>query len=297
MKKINSTIIVALLFLCQISYAQLTILSGPEDGTYYRLIQDINKALKTDDADAVTNVPSSGAADNFHRIADPDSPYKIALIQSDYLPYMKVADARDKTKKTDNLFVVLPMANEEIHVVTRKSKGLTGLKDLAEKTVSIGSLGQGTHVTATLIKDRSKVSWSSRNFHFEMSFQDLIRDYIDAFIIVGSSPLKMLQLDPKAFVDQLALVPLEDFNDWAKYYEPMVISKDSYKWLEQDINTFGVKSVLVVNKSKLTPTEVTELETLVAGIKSNLPTLIEKGHPKWKEIDFNSWDSADWPTY
>ena len=58
-----------------------------------------------------------------------------------------------------------------------------------------------------------------------------------------------------------------------------------------------MRSVLIVNKSKLDASDVEALNKLVNGIKSNLPELIKIGHPKWKEVDFNNWVSSDWPLY
>ena len=133
MKKLHFTLTLVILFLCQFTFAQLTILSGPEYGSYHRFIEDINNVLKTDISDAVINKTSSGAVNNFRQITDPDSPYKIAMMQSDYLYYMKAKDAKDNTQITDNLFVLLPIASEEIHFVTLESKGYTGLKSLPKK--------------------------------------------------------------------------------------------------------------------------------------------------------------------
>ena len=116
-------------------------------------------------------------------------------------------------------------------------------------------------------------------------------------MIVGSAPIQKLDLDPEAMVEELDLLNLENFNDWANYYQPMVISKDTYKWLDNDVNTFGVKAVLVINKSKLSETEIAELNKLVKGIKSNIDKLIENGHPKWQDADFKNWNSSDWPMY
>ena len=297
MKKQHFTITLAILFLCQFTFAQLTVLSGPEYGSYHRFIEDINNVLKSDTSNAVINKSSSGAANNFRQIVDPESPYKLAMMQSDYLYHMKAKDAQDNTQITDDLFVLLPIASEEIHFVTRESKEYTGLKSLAKKRVAIGNKGQGTYVTANIIKDRSEVYWSSRNFHFDQALKELYDDYIDAFIIVGSAPIEMIDLNPEAFVDELALLELEDFNDWAKYYEPMTISKDTYKWLDKDINTFGVRGVLIVNKAKLDAEDIEELNKLVNGIKSSFSELIEIGHPKWNEVDFNNWTNSDWPLY
>ena len=281
----------------QFSFAQLTILSGVEYGSYHTFVKDINTVLKSDNADVIINQKTSGAADNFLRITDPDSPYKLAMMQSDYLYHMKTIDVRDNTHLTENLLVVLPLSSEEIHFVMRKKDGYGGLKNLKDKRVGIGSKGQGTYVTASIIKDRSEVYWSSRNYHFDKSLAELFNDNLDAFVIVGSAPIEKLNIDAMPNIDELDLVNLEDFNDWAKYYEPMVIPKESYKWLDADINTFGVRSVLIVNKAKLSAEEAEELNKLIEGIRLNMDKLIETGHPKWKETDLDDWDKSDWPMY
>jgi TRAP transporter TAXI family solute receptor len=297
MKNLKLKLVLIMLVLWQFSFAQLTILSGVEYGSYHRFVEDINTVLKTGTADVVINQSTSGAADNYSRITDPDSPYKLAMMQSDYLYYMKAADVRNNTHLTENLLVVLPLASEEIHFVMLKKTGYTGLKSLRDKRVAIGNKGQGTYVTASIIKDRSEVYWSSRNFHFDKSLAELYYDNIDAFVIVGSAPIEKLDLNPVATVDELDLINLEDFNDWAKYYQPMIIPKETYKWLDTDINTFGVRCVLVVNKAKLNDNEAKELSKLVSGIKLNIDKLIAVGHPKWENADFNNWESSDWPMY
>ena len=297
MKNVKFKLVLILLFMCQFSFAQLTILSGVEYGSYHTFVKDMNTVLKSDNADVIINQTTSGAADNFSRITDPDSPYKLAMMQSDYLYHMKTMDVRDNTHLTENLLIVLPMASEEIHFVMRKKDGYGGLESLRDKRLGIGSKNQGTYVTANTIKDRSEVYWSSRNFHFDKSLAELFSDNIDAFVIVGSAPIEKLDIDAVALMDELDLINLEDFNDWAKYYEPMVIPKETYKWLDADINTFGVRCVLIVNKAKLNAGETEELSKLVDGVKLNIDKLIEVGHPKWKDTDFDNWESSDWPMY
>lgn len=84
-------------------------------------------------------------------------------------------------------------------------------------------------------------------------------------------------------VDKLVLIPLEDFNDWAKYYKRDTIYKSDYKWLDQDIPTYGVPTLLVVNESKLTDEERISVGKLKTAIETSYEDLKVKGHPEWKK--------------
>jgi TRAP-type uncharacterized transport system substrate-binding protein len=221
----------------------------------------------------------------------------VAMMQVDYLYYAQSVDKRDNKSLSKTIKVIVPLATEEIHLITTQNKGFNDLRDLDSAIIAIGNKNQGTYVTATFIKERSEVHWSSRNFHFDQALKDLKLEKIDAFFFVGTAPVDKLDLNPAVMVDQLALIPLVDFNGWAKYYDPVTISKEDYKWLEQDIPTFGVKTVLIVNEAKLTEEDRVEINRLVEGLKANLPALQEQGHPKWKEVDLSDWDPRDWPLY
>lgn len=295
--KAKLSILVFTLFLLIFSQAnaQLSILSGPNQGSYYKFIGDIEKVLSTDSSTMVVNVETDGAAYNFGRLADPNTPDKLALTQSDYLYHMQGMDMLNNTEKTKNIKVIIPLANEEIHLVTLKDSKLTGLQDLEEKMVGIGTQYQGTYYTSTIIKDKSKIFWNSRNMPFEDALSELNTKRVDAFFIVGSAPMKKMDFDPRAFAGGIKFLPLLDFNDWAKYYDKDTIRAGDYKWLEEDIPTYNVKTVLIVNEAKLTDKDREDIASLIEGIKANMETLKAKGHHKWKEISLTDWDSSDWP--
>lgn len=276
--------------------AQLVILSGPDGGSYHTFVNDMASNLSNDEL-VLKNHSTDGAAMNFQLLADPETPYKVSMMQMDYLNHMKAADSRDNTNITESIKVIVPLASEEIHLVTTQKKYIKDIKQLKDAVVAIGDKHQGTYVTANFIKDRSEIYWSSRNYHFDEALRNLKLDKIDAFFIVGTSPIEKLNLSPEVMVDQLALVPLKNFNGWADYYEALTISKDEYKWLEEDIPTFGVPNVLVVNEAKLTAEDRLMIEKLISSLENNLPKLKENGHPKWEEVNLESWDPAVWPLF
>lgn len=288
------------LFVFSFSYVsgQMPVLSGPEQGSYYRIIADIENVLKTDDTKLIVNTESEGAAMNFEKLIDEQSPYKLALTQSDLLYREQALDMLNNTEKSKNIKVIVPLANEEIHLVTKKSSPLNDLRDFSDKTtIAIGNQYQGTYITSSLIKDKTKIFWRSKNTNFEDALGELHRREVDAFFIVGSAPLKKLDVNPQVFVDGLKLIPLRDFNGWAKHYQEDIISAGDYKWLEKDVPTFSVKTVLIVNEDKLDDNDRKLIAQIVEGLNTNMEKLKAEGHPKWKEIDLKDWDSNNWPLF
>lgn len=275
--------------------AQITILSGPKQASYFRFVEDMTNIVNTDSEILVVNKETSGAAFNFNQLVDPKSPYKVAMIQSDYLYYMQAYDMMNNTEKTTALKVVLPLANEEIHVLTKKSLNINRLQDLDSMTVAIGTKDQGTYATANLIKDRSKIYWKSRNIHYSDALKELAMDRIHAFFIVGSAPLPKLNINTQTLRDEPLLVELTDFNGWAKGYANDTIYASDYRWLDKDVPTFGVRTLLIVNEDKLNEDEKREVRVLMNSILNKYDVLKHEGHPKWKEVDFSDWNEADWP--
>ena len=277
--------------------SQITILSGPKQASYYHFVEDMSSLLNSDTKKLVINKESSGAADNFNQLMDPESPIKVAMMQSDYLYFMQAKDLMNNSANTKSLKVILPLANEEIHIVTKKKLYIKGLRDLKNKTVAIGTKSQGTYATANLIKDRSKVYWQSRNIHFNDALKELAVDNIDAFIIVGSAPIEKLEINPQVLKDEPVIVELQDFDGWAKNYSNDTIYAKDYPWLDHDVPTFNVRTVLIVNENKLTDKDREEIKTMVNGILSKHDILKANGHPKWKEVDFGAWSEKDWPLF
>jgi len=285
MKIKNQLLLITLIFLFfGKTFGQMVILSGPEKGSYNSFTGDIVKVLGEKSSISLINLPTGGSGYNFKELSDPRSSYKIALIQSDYLNLMEAQDKLNSTSKTGSLKVVLQLAREELHMVSRKSSGFVKLQDLDKKKVAIGSEDQGSFATGKIMRERSKINWTSVYTDFDQMLKDLSLNNIDAFLTVGSAPLNYLDVDPQIMIDGLALLELEDFNGWAKYYENDTIKKSDYKWLERDIPTFGVRTLLVVNESKLSGAEKQTVEAIKSGIIQNLDLLRKQGHPKWKEV-------------
>lgn len=266
------------------AFCQMFILSGPEKGSYNRFTNDIVSVLGEKNGLSLKNRTTAGSAQNFREITEPMTADKIALIQSDYLDLMKAADKLNNTNKTGSLKVLLQLATEEIHIVAKKNSGLKGLRDLDNKKVAIGDEDQGSFATGKIIREKSKVNWTSYYVGFDQLLKQLSGNNMDAILVVGSAPVEMLDIDPKIMINEYTLLELDDLNGWAKNYEIDTIYKRDYKWLDKNTPTFAVRTLLVVNESRLTDEDKRTLAAVKAGIIENLDLLKKQGHPKWKSV-------------
>jgi TRAP transporter TAXI family solute receptor len=284
-----------LLTFSSVAFGQLTILSGLDQASQYSLVQDMSTVLSDSLGFKIVNKDTKGVADNFNQLIDPKSPYKLAILQADYLYYMQSRDMHFNTQTTKNLKVVVPLGYQQIHLVAKANRQYKGLQQLSGNVVAVGSADQGTYRTALLIKERSKVNFTAINTPFENCLKDLAGNKIAAFFIVSAAPVPKLDLNPQSMAEPLTLVPLENFNDWAKYYKPDTIYKSEYKWLDHDVPTFSVAAVLVVNESKLTDKDRTNVLKLKSALQSHMDQLKATGHPQWKEVNVSDWKETDWP--
>ena len=272
------------LFLSGQAFCQMIILSGPEKGSYSQFADDIVAILGEKSNILLENNTTDGSAFNFKMLIDPNTNYKIALIQSDFMNLMDAEDKLNDTDKTGSLKVVMQLAKEQIHFVVRKSSDLTSLQDLAMKRVGIGTIDQGGFATAKIIRERSQIDWATVYVGFDEMLSRLSTESINAGFVVGSAPLDMLNIDPQVMVDGMALIELDDFNGWADYYENDTIYSGDYKWLDKNIPTFGVRTLLVVNESKLNSEEKETVSVIKSSIIQNIDQLKIQGHPKWSTV-------------
>ncbi len=285
MKNIRRFLLTAILLLSFVhAFPQMVILSGPEKGTYNRFAADIVKVLGEKNGIKLLSRTTAGSGFNFKELTDPSAASKIAIIQADYLSYMQGQDRLNNTNKTGSIKVLLPLATEELHLVVKKSSGLKRMQDLSNKKVAIGSEAQGSFVTGRIMNERSKVNWIPTYDAYDMLIRHLSAGSIDAFLLVGSAPVKMLDIDPQIMVDEPTLLALDDFNGWAQYYENDTIFRGDYRWLDTDVPTFSVRSLLVVNEAKLTSEDKKAVEAIKAAIIQDLDILRKEGHPKWEEV-------------
>ena len=131
-------------------------------------------------------------------------------------------------------------------------------------------------------------------------------------VFVGGKPVKMFKnMEDLArpehqkfalLLHQVHFLPLTNARFYEEY-EPAEISPRDYSFVKSTLPTIAVESVLVsyegqavkAKKSKKKPTNprCDTLHKFASALRASLPTLKEKGHPKWREVTLSD-DVVGW---
>lgn len=274
--------------------AQIEILSGFEAASNYEIAEDISRIY----SDSIVILTTTGSIDNLEKL----TAGKVGFVQYDVLQQELLNDLMNNTKLTTDVAVLLPLGNEEIHIIAKSENlQLKSFEDLNNPNVkvSIGSEGQGTSVTASIIKELTDSKWTDVHLGFEQSIQALLKDEIDAFFFVGAAPVSKLTVFAKLaphHKKQIQLIALTD-ERIADSYLKTEIPANTYKWASYAVETYAVKSLLVTRITNETSLDRNNTTRLLADIKMNVIQLQEKGHPQWWRVNFNykgiNWEIHD----
>lgn len=281
-------ILLVLLLSTLVNHSQIKIVSGFETEIYNQFAHDIQNN---------TDVPSiiystKGSVDNFNRLLS-DS-IQIAFMQHDVLLYkdIEIPDIKNYIK------MFLPLYNEEIHLITKNNSKINSLSDLKGKVVGIGSKGAGSNITANFIKLKTEIDWIDSEIPFDNSFQAILSDSIHAFFFVGAAPANALKSLSKELSNIIKLIPIQD-KRLDEIYMKKTIESGTYTWIDDDVRTYTVRSLLVVNTKNIDESMDADIKLLYDDLKGNLKGIRKNklSHPKWKQVDFSDRKHIDWPVY
>ncbi len=268
---------------------EIILLSGVEGGSYHEFAENIKDIVKQ----KITVKTSSGSSANLEKLIARDEIF-VTFLQFDVLVQQKLKNAEEGTDFTDYIKLVLPLGKEEIHLIARKDdEKIKKIRHLKDKKVAIGTENQGTYVTANLIKSLTNAKWTDVILPFDKALISLQNKEIDAFFFVGSAPVsKFEKLNENA---NIKLIPLKN-RKLEKIYTKTIVPKSTYKWMDEDVRTYAVKSVLATNIKEETIAQTYNLTKMIRDINENIEKLRTNGHPKWKEVDFD-FNNIEWPVY
>lgn len=294
----------AIIFGLQDAQAQLQVLTGTERGSYYKQALDMNALLpkiEKQQGFEMGMVPfldikaTAGSEFNFNLITDEKHPAKAAFMQMDVLYLKKMEDLINETNFTDDLLILMAINVEEIQLISKEGKGINSLADLKGKTVGVGTQNEGTYTTALFIQNQSEILWNNHLLSTMDAMKALLLDKVDAFFVVATPPLEMLNVHTSASPVKYTMANVENHNGWADSHMPASITAGTYPWLKTDISTFSVNSVIVINQNKLTEEDKAQLLQWKAATIENLEKLKTEGYSSWKTSITGTWDEARWP--
>ncbi len=261
---------------------ELRLMTGEEQGTYHQIGQEI--AGQTEKVGLSLRVlPSQGSWQNIVALYNNDTEF--AFFQLD--AYLKAArNFYQNTAKNihDEIKVVMPLFHEEIHIIKARNSAV----DLANQerfVVSCGLENSGSCISADVIAGFYDKEFTYVHESYEQALNDLRAGKLDLVIITTGKPFKLLE--KQAGID---LVPLPQTSKAAEVYLYTTITPQDYPWLDDPVDTYGVRSVLATMIQEQQGLANDLVGTVHFTILINEERLKKTGHPKWKEVLFKAYN-------
>jgi len=270
---------------------EVNIMTGGPNGTYIQIGKDI-AALAASTSWNINAVESQGSMENIEAVRE-RLYTQFGIVQSDVLDFIRTFRSEDAAMRriVRSTRIVFPLYNEEVHIVTTKSSGISELVDLSGRIVGVGAPNSGTNLTTTFLFEISYVRpEQSVSIPATEALAQLRAGTIDAFVYVAGAPTKLL-LDTLP-TDDLKLISTKS-SSVSEYYGTSTIKAGTYPWQTEDVTTPAVRAVLMTYEYnparnaylKMSCDAVTEISYL---INQNIETLKKNGHPKWKQVDLSA---------
>lgn len=277
--------------------AAFKIATADQRGTYFAIGNDLAKLVAPAADIDLEVMPTDGSAANI-KLLRFEPGVKFAIVQADV--YQAFVDrgagsgAGEAARIIRPLRVILPLYNTEIHYIVRADSPYNYLHEIKDARINGGLVGSGAaFITNTLYKMMFNTEIPEAQASFLSNAEALAKLVTDktvdvavvaagqpAPIITGMKPeaqklIKFLKFDPNHALSRPAL----------KVYAPATIRQASYPSLiTEDFTTIAVGAFLVTYDYNLQST-VDYMTKFARSLCTNFPTLREKGHPKWKEVN------------
>lgn len=260
----------------------LRLMTGDEQGTYYQIGREISEQTGKVGINLQV-LPSDGSWANIIALFNNDTEFAIFQIDA----YLKAArNFYGNTAKNihEEIKVVMPLYHEEIHILKAKERALNFAGEEAF-IVGCGPINSGSCLSAGVIAEFYGKTFTYVNGSYEQALLDLKAGRLDLVIFTAGKPIKMLEGQTG-----LDLVSLPRTRKAAELYLYSTITPEDYPWLNQPVETYGVRSVLA--------TMIQEQEGLANDlvgavhftIQINEDYLKKNGHPKWGEVQFRGFN-------
>jgi TRAP transporter TAXI family solute receptor len=196
----------------------------------------------------------------------------------------------DADGRVDNLRAIASLYPESIHLVARKGSGITSVKDLKDKRVSLDEPGSGTLVDARIIL--AAYGLSERDVEADYikptpAIGKIKDDLLDAFIIVAGYPTgSVAELCATAGCE---LVPIDGpeaakIREQYEFFAEDVIPADTYQGIGKT-KTLSVAALWVVGAEV---DEALVYEITRALWNDSTRRLLDRGHAKGRSVTLKS---------
>ena len=251
-----------------------TIATGPSDGSYFQIAQDIKNVAAKEGIDLQVS-STKGSLENIQLLGN--GKVDLAIVQLDALRFVSdVVKQQKGLDLFDNIRVVLNLYPEEIHVLSN-NKEIQTFYQLEGKRVSVGTEGGGTAVTAAVLFSMYDIKATVSFDNFGDAVKKLEQGNLDAVVFVGGAPVPFIEKLGNGFhfVRLPANAVLEGVYLRTKLGHPQ------YSWAESDTETYAVPAA-IMGLDRKDAMYASQMQALVLSILNSAEYLRTNGHPKWK---------------
>jgi TRAP transporter TAXI family solute receptor len=248
-------------------------------------------------ADVQLDVLASGSSSETLRRLRSEPGVKLATVQSDVYQAVLEQAARGNAAAGElvrPLRVLLPLYNEELHLVARADAPFNALHEIKDARINVGPRRSDTAATIAnlypALFGKPLADAQASHLSHEEALVKLVTDRtIDVVAIVAGQPAKLLaDMKPEAR-QYIKLLKLDPANAGgraaARRYLPATVRAGSYPaLLAQDMPALAVRVYLVTQDFRDHYTEH-RLILLGRSLCRDISALRAKGHAKWQEVE------------
>lgn len=258
MKKNFAIVLVLMLVLtvvltaCAPAKVNMILATGGTSGTYYpyggAMAQIFNSKIPNMN---VTAQATGASVENCKLLGKNEA--ELAIVQNDMIDYAYNGTEAFEGGKIENIRGIATLYPEIVQIVASPNSGITNVKDMKGKKVSVGAPGSGVEANARQVFDATGLTYNDMSVSY-LSFSesaDAFKDnHIDAFFVTSGIPNAAIQ-DITAQND-IVLVSLTDDVIAAliqkyPFFVEYTIPAGTYKGQNSDVKTVAVMATLATN--------------------------------------------------
>lgn len=258
MKK-NFAIVLALMLMltlvftaCAPAKTNMILATGGTSGTYYpyggAMAQIFNSKIPNMN---VTAQATGASVENCKLLGQNEA--ELAIVQNDMIDYAYNGTEAFEGGKIENIRGIATLYPEIVQIVASPDSGITNVKDMKGKKVSVGAPGSGVEANARQIFDATGLTYNDMNVSY-LSFSesaDAFKDkHIESFFVTSGIPNAAIQ-DITAQND-IVMVSLTDdviaaLTQKYPFFVEYTIPAGTYKGQNSDVKTVAVMATLATN--------------------------------------------------
>ena len=261
--------------------ATIGLIGGTSGSTDAQIAADI--ATVVDDAGKLRVLPMQGNG-SIQNIADLIylKGVDVAIVHADALAQTM---QRNAIPKEGSVQYIAKLFEEEVHVLA--AKNITSLDSLNGQPVNAGPSGSGTELTASNVFSALHIQPSFQNDTDVRALERLRHGEIAAMVVIGGTPVPLLQTLPPGTGLHFLPVPLN--AQLVDLYLPTKLAYQQYPSLvgmDQAIDTVAVGSVLVTLATPSDSLRAKRVNRFVDTLFSRFGKFSDPGfHPKWSVVN------------